>query len=71
MKRCVLGLLLGVVVLFPLAGCETLYQTAGENQNMVVNTGAEDMRMLPMDAERVLLLDRPTWMSPAPMPSFY
>lgn len=74
MKRGVLSVLLGVMLaaaLVPLAGCETLYQTPGENLNMVGDTVSQDMHMLPSDTERLLFLDRPTWLAPTPMPGFY
>jgi hypothetical protein len=74
MKRAVFNVLCGVVLaatLLPLAGCETLYQTSGENLNMVADTTSNNLKMLPMDTERLLFLDRPSWLSPTPMPWFY
>ncbi len=55
-------------MLLPLAGCETLTETPGENRNRMAHTVYTNFLQVPMDVERLLLLDRPTYLSPVPIP---
>jgi hypothetical protein len=55
--------------LFLMAGCETLTQTPGENANMMARTVDTNGKEIPENAERLLLLDRPSWLAREPIPS--
>jgi len=58
------------LALLPLAGCETLSQTPGENFSDMVHATSTDFRQIPEDVERdVLLIDRPSWLARQPVPN--
>ncbi|HUO09499.1 MAG TPA: hypothetical protein VM008_14415 [Phycisphaerae bacterium] len=54
--------------LLPLAGCETLTDTPAENGNRVARAIDTNGKEIPDDTERLLLLDRPSWLSDRPIP---
>lgn len=53
-----------------LTGCETLSQTPAENGNTMVRAIDTNGKQIPEDTERLLLLDRPSWLSKKPVPSY-
>lgn len=55
--------------LIPLAGCETLTETPGENFTRLVHTTSTNVRQIPIDTERLFLLDHPSWMAKEPVPN--
>ena len=59
--------LVGIMV--PMAGCETVSETASENQVRVAHAMVMDMQQVPSDVESVLLMDRPMWLSKYPIPN--
>jgi hypothetical protein len=63
---CMMALSLG---LMGLTGCETLTETPGENFTRLVHTQSTNVRQIPIDTQRVLLLDRPSWMAREPIPN--
>ena len=62
---CVMALSLA---LLPLASCETLTDTPAENGNRMARTIDTNGKQIPDDTERILLLDRPSWLSDKPIP---
>ena len=54
--------------LLPFAGCETLSDTPSENGNRIVHAIDTNGKQIPEDAERILLIDRPSWLSDKPIP---
>ena len=65
---CLLALGLGLSFL-PLAGCETLTDTPGENGNRMVRTIDTGGKEFVDDTERMALLDRPSHLSDKPVPN--
>jgi len=58
------------LTLIPLAGCETLTETPGENATRMVHTTSTDFRQIPEDVERdILMIDHPSWMAKEPVPN--
>jgi hypothetical protein len=57
------------LALLPLAGCETLTDTPGENGNRIVRTIDTNGKQIPDDTETILLLDRPSHLSDKPVPN--
>jgi len=69
MKKMWLAVMaLGGLVL-PMAGCETLSETAAENDVRVKHAMLLDLRQIPNDVEYMLYLDRPVWLSRYPIPN--
>jgi hypothetical protein len=68
MKSLLLLMALAGMVL-PLAGCETLADTAPENRVRVAHAMIIDLRQVPNDLEYILYLDRPVWLSRYPIPN--
>ena len=68
MKAILYTLALGGVLL-PLAGCETLADTAPENEVRVKHAMIVDLKQVPMDLERDWYIDRPVWLSRYPIPN--
>ncbi|MGN6368546.1 MAG: hypothetical protein ACTHN5_09820 [Phycisphaerae bacterium] len=66
--KSTLALMALSLALLPLAGCETLTDTPAENGNRIVRTIDTNGKQIPDDAERILLLDRPSWLSDKPIP---
>ena len=56
-------------LLVPLAGCETLTDTAPENQVRVEHAAIMDLRQVNNDLEYMFYLDRPVWLSRYPIPN--
>ncbi len=57
-----------VAALASMGGCATLSDTPGANANRVGLTMDTNMREVPSSAEDVLLLDRPSTLTKAPVP---
>lgn len=57
-----------IAALGSLGGCQTLTDTPGANANRVGLTMDANLRELPSGAESVLLLDRPSTLTNAPVP---
>jgi hypothetical protein len=57
------------LALLPLAGCETLTDTPGENGNRIVRTIDTNGKQIPDDFDNVMLLDRPSLLSDKPVPN--
>ena len=70
MKYRLLALALAIAGLGLLGGCQTLSETPGENWNTVAHGQDLDLKQIPEDTERLLLLDRPEWLSKKPIPSY-
>ena len=68
MKPWILTMAL-VGIMVPMAGCETVSETASENQVRVTHAMAVDMLQVPNDLEYVLYIDRPVWLSRYPIPN--
>jgi hypothetical protein len=56
-------------MLLPLTACETPSQTAAENSVRVNHALIMDMKQIPDDTERILMVDRPVWLTRYPMPN--
>jgi len=56
-------------LLLPLAGCETLPDTAAENKVRVLHSQALNLRSMNNDIDYVLYIDRPMWLSRYPIPN--
>jgi hypothetical protein len=57
------------LVLFPLAGCETLTDTPGENLARLAHSIDTNGKQIPEDIENDLLyINRPSWLSKKPVP---
>jgi len=67
MTRILLALAVAPMAL-SLAACETLSETPPENANRLAWTVDTNGKQIPEDVERLLLLDRPSLMSPMPVP---
>jgi len=70
MKYRLMALFVATAGLGLLAGCETLSETPGENYNTIAHGIDINLHQVPEDTERLLLLDRPTWLSKKPVPSY-
>ncbi len=57
------------IALLPLAGCSTLTDTSGENRNRLVRTLDTNGKEMVDDTDRLLLLDRPSYLSMKPIPN--
>ncbi len=57
-----------VAALASMGGCQTLTDTPGANANRVGLTMDNNLREVPSSAEDVLLLDRPSTLTKAPVP---
>ena len=69
MKKMWLAVMaLGALVL-PMAGCETLSETAEENDVRVKHAMIMNLRQIPGDLEYMFYLDRPVWLSRYPIPN--
>jgi hypothetical protein len=68
MKTLLLTMALAGLML-PLAGCETLTDTAGENRVRVRHAVEMDLRQVNNDMEYLLYLERPVWLSRYPIPN--
>ncbi len=68
MKKLLLMMALAGLML-PLAGCETLTDTAGENAVRVRHAAELDLRQINNDWQYMLYLDRPVWLSRYPIPN--
>jgi len=68
MKLCLLMVALAGALL-PLAGCETLADTKGENMVRVRHAMQLNMKQIPNDFEYIMYLDRPVWLSRYPIPN--
>jgi hypothetical protein len=53
--------------LLPMAGCETIADTPGENRVRMSHAAIIDLKQVPEDLERILYLDRPVWLSRYPI----
>jgi len=56
-------------LLLPLAGCETLTDTAGENSVRIRHAAELDLRQVNNDWQYMLYVDRPVWLSRYPIPN--
>ena len=56
-------------LLLPLAGCETLPDTAPENEVRVKHAMIMDGRQINNDLQYMFYLDRPVWLSRYPIPT--
>lgn len=52
-----------------LSGCTTLSETSAENGNRIIHTSYTNVLQIPDDAEEILLLDHPSWLSKDPIPN--
>ena len=72
MKRYSLAMLPAVAAALlafsSLPGCETLTETPGQNMNKIQRAAFINTYQIPDDAEEILLIDRPSWLSRKPMP---
>jgi hypothetical protein len=68
MKKLLLVMAVAGLML-PLAGCETLTDTAGENAVRVRHAAELDLRQINNDWQYMLYLDRPVWLSRYPIPN--
>lgn len=66
MKKLLLLSLLALPLL-SLGGCETLVDSSAENGNRVARTVDTNGKQIPDDTERLLLLDRPSWLTDKPI----
>jgi len=68
--KCGVLLVFGLAVcLMGLTGCETISDTPGENFNRVAHTVDTDGKLLPIDAERLALIYKPTILTPDAVPN--
>jgi hypothetical protein len=63
---CVMALSLAML---PLAACSTLTDTNAENGNRIVRTFDTNGKEMVDDTDRLLLIDRPSWLSDKPVPN--
>ena len=56
-------------MMLPLAGCETMTDTQAENRVRVRHAMETDLRQVGNDAEYLLYLERPVWLSRDPVPN--
>ncbi len=68
MKKLLLMMAVAGLML-PLAGCETLTDTAGENAVRVRHAAELYLRQINNDWQYMLYLDRPVWLSRYPIPN--
>jgi hypothetical protein len=68
MKSQLLVMALAGIVL-PLAGCESVADTAPENEVRVKHAMLLNMKQITNDVEYVLYIDRPVWLSRYPIPN--
>ena len=68
MKTLLLTMALAGMVL-PLVGCETYTDTAAENRVRVRHAMRMDLNGVPNDAEYIMYLDRPVWLTRDPIPN--
>ncbi|HVS72669.1 MAG TPA: hypothetical protein VHQ47_15545 [Phycisphaerae bacterium] len=64
-----LGMMALAVMLLPLGGCETLTMTPAEHINKYAHVVDTNLKEIPTDIDRELLLDHPSWMAKAPIPN--
>ena len=57
------------LTMLPLAGCSTLTDTNAENGNRIVRTFDTNGKEMVDDTDRLLLIDRPSWLSDKPIPN--
>ncbi len=69
--KTVLLLLAAAPLMMSLVACETLTETPGENRNRMLYTVDTNAKQIPSDVERLLLLERPTYLTDAPIPNRY
>lgn len=69
--KTVLMILAAAPLFLSLAACETLTETAGENRNRILYSEETNMKQIPSDVERLLLLERPVFLTDAPVPNRY
>jgi hypothetical protein len=68
MKKMLMLVALGMM-LMPVAGCETLTDTAAENRVRLRHAAAMNLRQVNNDLEYILYLERPVWLSRYPIPN--
>jgi hypothetical protein len=68
MKTLLLMMALAGLML-PLAGCETLTDTVGENRVRLRHAAEMNLRQINNDWEYLLYLERPVWLSRFPIPN--
>lgn len=68
MKTLLLAMALAGLMI-PLTGCETYTDTAAENRVRLRHAAELDLRGVPTDAEYIMYLERPVWLSRYPIPN--
>jgi hypothetical protein len=68
MKSLLLMMALAGLML-PLAGCETLTDTPGENRVRLAHAAEMNLRQVNNDWQYLLYLERPVWLSRYPIPN--
>jgi len=58
------------LLMLPLAGCETLTDTPGENLVRLIHSADTNLKQIPDDVEDdCLYANRPSWLSKRPVPN--
>jgi len=57
------------LAMLPLTACSTLTDTSAENGNRIVRTFDTNGKEMVDDADVILLIDRPSWLSDKPVPN--
>ncbi len=68
MKTLILTMALAGMLL-PLAGCETMTDTRGENRVRLKHAAIMDLRQINNDWQYMAYLERPVWLSRFPIPN--
>jgi hypothetical protein len=68
--KCLFYVMAFSVALAPLAGCETLTETPGQNGNRMVRAIDTNGKEMVDDLQWIGLVDRPSWLTMKPVPQY-